>query len=156
MYAWPFINIMTLPTFAHAPLSLVFRCTLFRDTAPLVCIILPSFLALSYIASPSASAMPSTEQAALKATIVNTCTEHQNAHWRDRDYRASVFIEGKYVVKFDNPKTLRPEIEAHYNYAQSHADAPRILKIIFHFEDQRAMYIVMEYITLVKPPLNLP
>jgi hypothetical protein len=50
--------------------------------------------------------MTPAEQAALEAAIIATCTQHERDHWRDNDYRARVFIEPGYFVKYDTYETL--------------------------------------------------
>ncbi|KZP06660.1 hypothetical protein FIBSPDRAFT_876331 [Athelia psychrophila] len=106
--------------------------------------------------------MSSTVQSAFEAAIVDTCRKHKEAHWKEDDYRACVSIGTEYFVKFDNPRTLWPEIATQIyisKYAQAHADTPRmprISKVKYHFGDQRTMYMVMEYITLTNPPPDLP
>lgn len=103
-----------------------------------------------------------TEQSAFEAAIVDTCTKHKEAHWREPGHRPYVSIGAEYLVKFGNPQTLWPEIATHKyisEYAQSHADTPcmpRIPKVKYHFGDQQTMYMVMEYITLTNPPPDLP
>lgn len=101
------------------------------------------------------------EQAALEATIVAACTEHQVAHWQDIDYRPHLFIEPGYFVKYGNYKFLWLEIATQLyisRYAESHAGAPRIPKIVHHFQgDQGRGYLVMEYIKFRSPsPSDLP
>ncbi|KAK0194720.1 hypothetical protein F5146DRAFT_448792 [Armillaria mellea] len=106
--------------------------------------------------------MSSTKQSAFETAIVDRCTEHENAHWKEEGYRACVHIDTDYFVKFGTPRTLSPEIATHSyisKYAQSHADTPgmpRIAKVIHHFEYQGRMYMVMEAITLMDPPPDFP
>jgi hypothetical protein len=105
--------------------------------------------------------MMSIDQAAFEADIVTACTKHEEEHWRDNDYRACVVIEPGYFVKYDDYKTLQPEIATQLyisNYAESQADAPHIPKVIHHFEgDQGSGYFAMEYIKLSDPsPSDLP
>jgi hypothetical protein len=106
--------------------------------------------------------MSTTEQSALEAAIVDTCTKHKEAHWKESGYRDCVSIGTEYFVKFGNPKTMWPEIVTHkyiYEYAQSHADTPRtprIPRVKHHFKDQRTMYMVLEPITLTRNPPDLP
>ena len=105
--------------------------------------------------------MTSIDQAAFEADIVAACTKHQEEHWRDDDYRACVVIKPGYFVKYDNYKTLQPQIATQLyisHYAESQADAPHIPKVIHHFErDQGRGYFVMEYIRLLDPsPSDLP
>ncbi|KAF9055016.1 hypothetical protein BDZ89DRAFT_1055641 [Hymenopellis radicata] len=105
--------------------------------------------------------MSSTLPADLETVIMDTCEKHKAAHWRDSDYRACVSIDTKYFVKFDNPRTLWPEIETQRyisEYAlQSPDTSPRIAKVIHHFGDLQTMYFVMEHVALVDPPpLDLP
>ncbi|KAF8657965.1 hypothetical protein AX16_002126, partial [Volvariella volvacea WC 439] len=101
------------------------------------------------------------EQATFEATIVDACTKHKQAHWKDYNYRACVFIGTDYFVKFGDPQTLWPEVATQSyisEYAQSHPDMPRmprIPKVIHHFRDQQTMYLVMEYITLTAPSPDL-
>ncbi|KIM92108.1 hypothetical protein PILCRDRAFT_57571, partial [Piloderma croceum F 1598] len=66
-----------------------------------------------------------------------------------------------YFVKYDDYETLQPQIPTQLyisRYAESQADAPRIPKVIHHFEgDQGTGYFVMEYIKLSDPsPSDLP
>ncbi|KDQ59787.1 hypothetical protein JAAARDRAFT_46414 [Jaapia argillacea MUCL 33604] len=106
--------------------------------------------------------MLSTKQFAFEASIVDTCTKHEQAHWKEDGYRACVSMDTGHFVKFGTPWALWPEIATHSyisEYAQSHADAlgtPRIAKVIHYFEYQRTMYMVMEAITLMEPPPDLP
>ncbi|CAA7268184.1 unnamed protein product [Cyclocybe aegerita] len=89
------------------------------------------------------------------------CTKHAQEHWSDNDYRACVFFGPgpDYFVKYNNKKALWPEIATQLyisNYAESQADAPRIAKVIHHFEgDQGTAYLVMEYIKLADSPPDL-
>ena len=105
--------------------------------------------------------MMSIDQTAFEADIVTACTKHKKEHWRDDDYRACVVIKPGYFVKYDSYKTLQPQIATQSyisHYAESQADAPRIPKVIHHFEgDQGRGYFVMEYIKLSDPsPSDLP
>jgi len=101
----------------------------------------------------------SINQAAFQADIVTACTKHKKEHWRDDDYRACVVIEPGYFVKYDDYETLQPQIATQLyisHYAESQADAPRIPKVIHHFEGDQG-YFVMEYIKLSDPsPSDLP
>lgn len=125
-------------------------------------ILLSPFLTLSYVTSSSPSAMSSTKLSAFEAGIVDACAKHEQAHWNENDYRACVSLDPDHFVKFDIPQVVWPEIASHshiFEYAQSHADTPgtpRIPKVIHHFEYQHTMYMVMEAITLMEPPPDLP
>ena len=64
--------------------------------------------------------MTDAELAVFEADIIVICAEQQRLHWRDDGYRACVFIESKYFIKFDSPMTLRPEFLTQsyiYDYA---------------------------------------
>ena len=96
---------------------------------------------------------------ALEANIVEACTNHQLAHWRDDNYRPCVSIGTDYFVKFGGLDLLWPEIQTQsyiFNYAKfnPHPDAPRIPEVVHHFRHERTMYLVMEFITFTAAPLN--
>ncbi|KAF8887909.1 hypothetical protein CPB85DRAFT_1566587 [Mucidula mucida] len=116
-------------------------------------------------ASSTPSDMSSIEQADLEAIVVDTCTTHEEAHWRDKDFRRCLSIGTKYFVKYNHPRDFWPEIATQIyisEYAQAHADSTplRIAKVIHHFVHDfgghEFMYLVMEYITLADAPLDLP
>ena len=101
------------------------------------------------------------EIATLENNIVEICKAHEAKNWRKEDYRACVFVEPCYFVKYGDPETLQPEITTQnyiFNYAESQADTscvPRIPKIEHYFQNERTMYLVMECITLTDPPPDL-
>jgi len=97
---------------------------------------------------------------AFEANIVEACTNHELAHWKDENYRACVSIGTDYFVKFGDPDALEPELQTQlyiFNYARSnpHPDAPRIPQVVHHFGDSRSKYLVMEFITLTAAPPSL-
>jgi len=97
---------------------------------------------------------------AFEANIVEACTNHELAHWKDENYRACVSIGTNYFVKFGDPDALQPEFETQsyiFDYAMSnpHPDAPRIPQVVHHFGDSRTKYLVMEFITLTAAPPSL-
>ena len=97
---------------------------------------------------------------ALEANIVEACTNHGLAHWKDMDFRACVSIGTDYFVKFGSPSDLWPELQTQsyiFDYARSnpHPDAPRIPQVVHYFGDSRTNYLVMEFITLTATPLDL-
>lgn len=63
----------------------------------------------------------STNQADI-AAIEDACTKHEDAHWQDFDYRASVFIGTKYFVKFGDRETLYPEFTTQ-SYISQYAES---------------------------------
>lgn len=98
------------------------------------------------------------QQAALKARVVDACTKHKLAHWRDDNYRACVSLSPDYFVKYDHPSTLAPQLatqEYIYEYAKSSPDAPRIPQVIHHFGNDITMYVVMEFITFAASPPDI-
>ena len=103
--------------------------------------------------------MTPTEKAAFEAVIMTACTKHEQEHWQDDDYRACVFIGSDYFVKFGHYEIIWPQIATQLyisDYAESQADAPRIPKVLHHFQgDRRRTYFVMEYITLTDSPPDL-
>ncbi|KAK7052936.1 hypothetical protein VNI00_004256 [Paramarasmius palmivorus] len=105
--------------------------------------------------------MTPSETIALEVIVVDACAQHEQAHWKDPNYRACVFIGTDYFVKFGDPKTLGPEIATQlhiFEYANSHPDipnTPRIPQVIHHFQNQWTMYLVMEYIALTADPPDL-
>ena len=111
---------------------------------------------------PRQFAMTPEDQAALEATIVTACTAHKTANWRDhKNYRACISIGTSYFVKFDNIKSLEPEV-ATQRYISAYAEAhpelpgtPRIPKVLFSFQREWTMYMVMEYIHLAESPPDL-
>ena len=102
--------------------------------------------------------MTDAELAVFEADIIVICAEQQRLHWRDDGYRACVFIESKYFIKFDSPMTLRPEFLTQsyiYDYAMRHKSGPRISQPLHYFEAQSHGfgYFVMEYIELSQSSL---
>jgi hypothetical protein len=96
---------------------------------------------------------------ALEANIVETCTNHELVHERDKNYRACVSIGTDYFVKFGDPDALWPGLQTQsyiFGYAISnpHPDAPRIPQVVHHFGDSRTMYLVMEFITRTAAPID--
>jgi hypothetical protein len=101
------------------------------------------------------------EQATFEATILDACSKHRQAHWKDGDYRACVSIGTDYFVKFGDPQTLWSEIKTQLHileYAEAYQDTPckprkpRIPRIIHYFRDQAKLYLVMEYVKFTASP----
>ena len=90
--------------------------------------------------------------------IIEICTKHKEENWKEDNYRASVFVQPGYIVKYDNPKTLGPETATQryiFEYTKSLPDTPlkpRIPSVVHYFGDQRTSYLVIEHITLTPPP----
>lgn len=90
----------------------------------------------------------------LQAHIIQECTKHKTSNWKKRDYRQCITLGTDYFIKFGDPKTLASEA-ATQTHIQRYAafdtvpTLPRIAKVLFQFEEQFTMYIVMEYIELV-------
>jgi hypothetical protein len=99
---------------------------------------------------------------ALEANIVELCTNHEEEHWCEDDYRRSVSIGTDYFVKFGDSDVLWPELQTQlyiFEYARSnpHPDAPRIPKVVHHFSGGRTMHfmhLVMEFITLTEASID--
>lgn len=97
------------------------------------------------------------EQSAFEAAIVDACSKHEEAHWKEHSFRRCVSIGAEYFVKYGSAKAIWPELATQtyiFEYAQSHLDTPhipRIPKVIHHFKHGLRIYMVMEYITLVNP-----
>jgi hypothetical protein len=93
----------------------------------------------------------------LRATIIRECENHENANWRERNYRRCITIGTEYFVKFDTHDRMKPELATQMHiqsYAASLPDsaaAPRIAKVLFHFQEGYFTYNVMEYIELGGP-----
>lgn len=54
--------------------------------------------------------MTSDEIATLETKVVDICKAHKAENSREEGYRACVFVEAFYFVKYGDPKTLLPEI----------------------------------------------
>ena len=88
-----------------------------------------------------------------QTAVIAACAIHEELNWRNRDYRACIYIGTDYFVKYGNQRDLEPELatqEFMFSYAQQSTapDTPRIAQIVHHFVDQATMYLVMEYIKL--------
>ena len=95
-----------------------------------------------------------------QAEVIAVCKEHKKKNSRNDDYRACVYIGTKYFVKYGTLRDLEPELatqEFIFNYAQQPQTPvpPRIAKILYHFFDERTMYLVMERIALQESPPDL-
>lgn len=103
--------------------------------------------------------MAPAEQAVSETAIMAACTRHKQEHWRDIDYRACVSIGSDYFVKFGHYEAIWPQIATQSyisTYAESQPDAPRIPRVIHHFQgDRKETYFVMEYIKLMGSPPDL-
>ncbi|EDQ98976.1 uncharacterized protein LACBIDRAFT_318417 [Laccaria bicolor S238N-H82] len=92
--------------------------------------------------------------AQLQPAIIQECTNHKTANWRKADYRACITLGTDYFIKFGDPKTMAPEVATQmhiqaYAASDTAGSAPRVAKVLFHFQEQLTMYVVMEYIELV-------
>ncbi|TFK59019.1 hypothetical protein BDN72DRAFT_734412, partial [Pluteus cervinus] len=88
-------------------------------------------------------------------TIMQACTAHEQAHWKERDYRRCLVIE-QYFIKFDEYETLKPQVMTQVyvsQYAESDASAPRVPKVLHFFKGEYMGYLVMDYINLISPPV---
>ena len=95
-----------------------------------------------------------------QAEVIAVCKEHKKQNSRNDDYRACVYIGTKYFVKYGTLRDLKPELatqEFIFNHAQQPQTPvpPRIAKILYHFFDERTMYLVMERIALQESPPDL-
>jgi hypothetical protein len=45
-----------------------------------------------------------------QANIVDACQTHKRNHWKDNDYRATIFIGTDYFVKYGDAQTLATEV----------------------------------------------
>src|SRR5882757_69322 len=82
-----------------------------------------------------------------QAGVVAVCKEHEKQNSQNDDYRACVYIGTKYFVKYGSQRDLEPERatqEFIFNHAQQPQTPvpPRIAKILDHFVEERAMYLV--------------
>lgn len=99
------------------------------------------------------------QRAALEAKIVEVCAKHKSEHQTERNYRAAVYVETDYFVKFGNPADLLPEIETQ-KYLSNRAmsdpghGVPRIPRVVHSFEHSGTMYLVMEFIKLLPTPAD--
>ena len=95
---------------------------------------------------------------AFEKYIIEICTNHEAENWDKDNYRASVLVPPRYIVKYGDPETLWPETATQryiFGYAKSQQDTPlkpRISNVVHYFGDQRTSYLVMEHITLTHPP----
>jgi hypothetical protein len=102
--------------------------------------------------------MTPNETATLEKSIIEICTKHEEENWKKVDYRRCVFVPPRYFVKFDEPKTLWPEVATQryiLEYAKSQPDTPlkpRIANVVHYFGDEEMSYLVMERITLAPSP----
>jgi len=92
---------------------------------------------------------------ALEANVVEACANVQRRH-----LTACVSIGNDYFVKFGSPSILWPEHQTQsyiFDYARSnpHPDAPRIPQVVRYFRNSWTAYLVMEFIALTAPPLDL-
>ncbi|KAF8273317.1 hypothetical protein EI94DRAFT_1716399 [Lactarius quietus] len=92
-----------------------------------------------------------------QAEVIAACKDHMEQNSQKDDYRACVFIGTEYFVKYGTPTDLEPERatqEFIFNHTQQPETPvpPRIAKILYHFVEERTMYLVMERITLQESP----
>ena len=92
---------------------------------------------------------------ALEASVVEACANVERGY-----LTACVSIGTDYFVKFGDPCTLWPEHQTQsyiFDYAMSHPhpDAPRIPQVVHYFRNDGIGYLVMEFIALTPPPLDL-
>ena len=92
---------------------------------------------------------------ALEANVVEACANVKCGY-----LTACVSIGNDYFVKFGSPDTLWPEHQTQsyiFDYARSnpHPDAPRIPQVVHYFRNSWTAYLVMEFIALTAPPLDL-
>jgi len=97
-----------------------------------------------------------------QANIVDACQTHERNHWKDRDYRAAIFIGTDYFVKYGDIRTLATEAATQRYisaYAAAHSAAgaagiPRIPRVLSYFEHEKTAYIVAEHVKLTGSPLD--
>lgn len=92
------------------------------------------------------------------AAIVEACQAHQKAHWKQRNYRAAIFIGTDYFVKYGDEDILATEATTQ-RYISAYATAtvpgtPRVPKVLSYFTHQDTAYLVSEYVKLSGSPLD--
>jgi hypothetical protein len=146
-------SLLSLPIFAnnHMPSSKVSHYCLLLPYLVHLCVSLhhPGHLSMDQKATLKA----------LKANIMEACTNHKLVHSKGKNYQACVSIRTDYFMKFGDPDDLWPELHTQsyiFNYARSnpHSDVPRIPQVFHHFRDSSTKYLVMEFITLTAAPLD--
>lgn len=97
------------------------------------------------------------ELVALEDAIVSACGEHERNHRWDQDYRRCLVIQ-EYFVKFDNYKSLCPQVETQKYVSQCaklDGNAPRVPEVLHFFKrDSRMGYVVMDYIKPTPTPVQ--